>query len=140
VAVITVEADPTERHRTAILDPLAAFNAKQAGEPAYSALALLLRDAPQAEIRGGLWGEIYFGWLFVELLFVPEDLRGQGLGSRLLAEAETIARQRGCAHVWLDTFTFQAPDFYRRLGYAEFGRLGHYPNRTERIFLSKPLA
>ena len=140
MAVITVEAEPTLAQREVILELLTAHNARQTGAPSgYRPLAILIRDAPDAPVIGGLWGEIYFGWLFVELLFVPEVLRNQGTGTRLLGEAEAIAREHGCHHVWLDTFSFQAPAFYRRHGYSEFGRLHHYPGATERIYFQKAL-
>jgi GNAT superfamily N-acetyltransferase len=64
---------------------------------------------------------------FVELLVVPEVARGQGLGAKLMDKAEALAREKGCQGVWLDTFSFQAPDFYLRHGFSIFGELKDYP-------------
>ena len=96
-----------------------------------------MRDAAGA-IRAGLIGHCYAGWLFVALLWVHVDLRRAGIGSRLIAEAERHAREFGCHSAWVDTFSFQAPDFYPRFGYREFARLD-YPPSHERIFFRKAL-
>ena len=88
---------------------------------------------------GGLWGRVSYDWLFVELLFVPEAARGADLGTALLAKAEEVARARGCVGIRLDTYSFQAPDFYRRLGFEIVGSFPDYPKGYSQIFLRKPL-
>jgi ribosomal protein S18 acetylase RimI-like enzyme len=70
---------------------------------------------------------------------VRDDQRGNGLGTRLLATAEAEIRRRGCDRVTLDTHSFQAPDFYARLGYTECGRTPGYPNGYDHIHLVKRL-
>ena len=90
-------------------------------------------------IDGGLIAQLYWDWMYVEILAVPERLRGQGLGRELLERAENIARAEGCRGAWVDTYSFQSPGFYERLGYRPFGRLPFYPGTEERIFLAKPL-
>jgi GNAT superfamily N-acetyltransferase len=72
-------------------------------------------------------------------MWVREDLRGQGFGRQLLEKAETEARQRGAKRAYLDTFSFQAPAFYKKLGYEEFGRLEDFPAGHTRYFLVKTL-
>ena len=99
--------------------------------------AILLRDPDTQAVVGGLYGMDGFGWAFVKYLAVPDEYRGQGLGSRLLAEAEAIARARGYIGVWLDTFEFQARPFYEKLGYQVFGELEGGPNAIPRYFLKK---
>ena len=59
----------------------------------------------------------------VDLLFLPEDMRGSGMGRRVMRAAEREAALRGCRGIWLDTMTFQAPDFYRKLGFSVFGEI-----------------
>ena len=75
----------------------------------------------------------------MELFFIPEDLRRDGLGASLLAQAEREARARGCHGAWLDTYSFQARGFYERQGYSVFGRIDDYPPGHCRYFLSKRL-
>ena len=94
---------------------------------------MLVRDAG-GELRAGLDGFTYAGWLFIRYLWVHGELRRSGVGRRLMAEAEDHARALGCHSAWVDTFSFQAPGFYARLGYREFGRLD-YPPDHQRIFL-----
>ena len=72
-------------------------------------------------------------------MWVREDLRGQGYGRRPLTLAEDAARARGAGHAHLDTFTFQAPDFYRKLGYEVFVELKDFPPGHNRFFLTKTL-
>ena len=80
-----------------------------------------------------------FEWLFVNWLWVAEAYRGTGIGSRLLLGAEEAARDQHCRDAYLDTFTFQAPKFYERHGYREFGRLDDFPPGHSRIFFTKRL-
>jgi GNAT superfamily N-acetyltransferase len=134
-------ADPAPHHRDAIGDPLGRFGDARLGGGAWpdSALALGLRDA-DGRIIGGLWGRSYYDWFFLDLLVVPSQLRGQGLGTELLTRAEAEARARGCIGVWLDTFSFQAPDYYPRHGYTAFGEITDYPGPHRRLFFSKRLS
>jgi GNAT superfamily N-acetyltransferase len=122
---------------TAVLESLIAFNDARAGESSYRPLALAVEDE-HGQMIGGLSGATAYGWLFVELLFVPESLRGQGVGTELLRRAEAEAVARACHSVWLDTFEFQARGFYERLGYICFGELKNYPAGS-RFFMSKRL-
>ena len=101
-------------------------------------LALVIRN-PDGTIAGGLSGISYYNWLFIEFLVLPKPLRGQGLGTQLMHEAETIARGRGLTGIWLDTFSFQAPEFYQKLGYTVFGEIQDYPPGQSRFYLSKRL-
>jgi GNAT superfamily N-acetyltransferase len=97
---------------------------------------LALHDASDV-LAGGLSGVMFWDWLFVEALWVRDDLRGQGIGRALLAQAETHAAGAGCHAVWLDTFL--ARGFYEALGYCSFGTLENYPPGQSRTFLRKSL-
>lgn len=136
---VKLEEQPNLAQRQVIFDLLEAFNQSIAGPELEVPLALLIRDDQRGDVMGGLWGLTYYGWLFVELLYVPQRLRGQGLGRRLLQEAEAEATRRGCHGAWLETFTFQAPDFYRKLGYRPFGVVPNYPAGYDRLFLCKQI-
>ncbi|MBV8685917.1 MAG: GNAT family N-acetyltransferase [Alphaproteobacteria bacterium] len=133
---IVIPEAPSEAHRLAIVGPLVAFNASH-GFPGHVAPVALLVEDEGGAVTGGLWGRTGYGWLFVELLIVPEAMRGRGLGRRLMAEAEAIARERGCVGAWLTTFTFQAQGFYEKLGYALFGALEDSPAGNTRLFMRK---
>lgn len=127
-----------EAVRQAIVAPLVEYNESKAGPSGYRPLVIELRDGAGAVV-GGLWGATGYGWLFTQLLAVPQPSRGQGLGRRILALAESEALKRGCHAAWLDTFEFQAKGFYERVGYSCFASLPDYPKGSARYFLRKDL-
>ena len=114
------------------------YNEQKAGDTQHQQLCFVLR-APDGKIAGGLIGATYWNWFYVDLLFVKEELRGRGYGHRLLEMAEEEARKRGAKNVYLDTFSFQAPDFYKQHGYQVFGELKDFPAGHRRYFLTKQL-
>ena len=136
---IEFTGQPTEEDQLAILKPLRAYNVSQAGDAGAEKFALLVRDEHTNEVLGGLHGKLLYRWMFIELLVVPEQTRGQGMGSRLMGMAEDLAREKNCVGIWLDTFDFQAPEFYRRHGFSEFGQLQDYPPGHQRLFFHKRL-
>lgn len=133
---LTEPDEPTQADRDAVLAPLRAYNRAQAGD-AKTRPVVILVSADNGATEGGLWGRIGYDWLFVELLVVPEVARGTGLGRQLMDRAEAIARDAGCAGVWLDTYEFQARGFYEKLGYDVFGTLEDHPVGQRRYFLKK---
>ncbi len=129
---------PDEDLRRAIAAPLLRFNEDVAGASGYELLALALTD-DAGQTVGGLWGHTTYGWLYTQMLAVPEACRGQGWGRRLMAQAEAEALRRGCHHAWVDTI-FGARPFYEGLGYRVFGELPNFPTGFTRSFLMKDLA
>ncbi|MGF6176690.1 GNAT family N-acetyltransferase [Ensifer sp. 4252] len=123
----------------AIGNGLTAFNAADVGPSERRPLAVLVGGPNAAGKRGGLSGYTAWGWLFVQWLWLPEDLRGQGLAGKLLAAAEEEAIRRGCHGAWIDTFNPQARRAYERQGYECFGELPDFPPGRSRVFLKKLL-
>jgi GNAT superfamily N-acetyltransferase len=117
---------------------LSAYNQSVMGEERYEPVRWIVRDAA-GQVAGGLLGDLYFNWLYIAILWVREDLRGCGVGSRLMALAEEYAASQGRTHIHVDTFDFQAPDFYQRLGYTVHGELGPYGEGHIRYYLKKDL-
>lgn len=102
------------------------FNYKHVGEyPEVQYIRLNARD-PDGQVVGGLRAIVFLYWLRVEVLWVSERARGNGVGSRLLAESERMAVTMGAQNAALETFEWQAPRFYEKHGYAEAGRLENY--------------
>jgi len=134
--VVTDTPDPPSREP--ILPALMAFNEQAVGPAEFRPLGVLAK-AVDGKTLGGLTGWTGWQWLFVQLFWLPEELRGAGLGSELLRRAEAEAMRRGCRAAWLDSFSFQAPEFYRRQGYEIFGVLDDYPPGHRRVFLKKTL-
>ncbi|MFA9379101.1 MAG: GNAT family N-acetyltransferase [Lachnotalea sp.] len=84
-------------------------------------------------------GDTHGNWLTVEYLWVNKVLRGQHIGSKILKKAEETAKERGCKYVFLDTFSFQAPEFYKKHGYQEIFTLEEYPVTGKRHYFTKIL-
>ena len=122
----------------AIQRGLHAYNQEMGGPYDREPVTVLARDA-SGTVLGGLLGLTYWNWLFIDWLWLAPDTRGQGLGSQLLERAETIARSRDCTDGYTDTFSFQAPRFWTRHGYVEFGRLDGMPPGHSRIWFRKTL-
>lgn len=112
--------------REAVLAGLSAHNASRVGPRNTELLALSVRD-DAGTIVGGLIGELKWEWLYVELLWIDDAHRGAGHGEALLAMAEQTARDHGAKGVFLGTMSIQAPGFYPKLGYREYGLLENYP-------------
>lgn len=114
------------------------YNTEKAGPDNGRNLCFLLQDA-SGETIGGIIGATHWNWFYINLMWIREDFRNQGYGSQLMARAEEEARHRGAEYAYLDTFSFQAPDFYRRHGYEVFGELADFPPGHRRLYLKKKL-
>lgn len=116
---------------------LAAHNRKSVDAPQVRPLWILLRQEDRGPVIGGLMGATAWSHFRIEALYVPELMRGTGIGSRIVRMAEEEARRRGCIGVWLDTYSFQAREFYERLGYGVLGEIADYPPGHTRYFMKK---
>jgi GNAT superfamily N-acetyltransferase len=135
---IVYESNPEEEAWGIIGRGLSDFNRQALGYNDFERLCFSLRSA-ESGIAGGVLGETYWEWLHIDLLWVDERLRGSGYGRRLMETAENEARKRGMNAAWLDTFSFQAREFYEKLGYAVFGELDDFPQGHQRYFMRKTL-
>ncbi|MDJ1476179.1 GNAT family N-acetyltransferase [Bacillus sp. LS15-K4] len=91
------------------------------------------------KIFGGVTGTMYFNHLHIDFLWVDETVRHDGYGSQLLHKIENIAKEKGCRLILLDSFSFQAPDFYKKHGYREYGVVEDHPKGHSQHFLEKRL-
>ena len=135
---IDLLAELTASNQTAIERPLDEFSRGRGFTWQPQPLALALRD-DSGRIVGGLIGSFQWRWLRIDILAVAAEWRGVGWGRRLVEEAECLAVATGCRQAWVDTFSFQSPGFYQRLGYRVFGELPDYPPGQTRYFLAKGL-
>ena len=136
---VEVTSQPSLEDVGALSEGLERFNLTvPAGRPREKTpLAVFIRD--DGRIVGGAYGDTHYEWVYLSLLWVDSALRGTGWGRRLVGQFETVAVGRGCLAAWVDTYRFQAPGFYERLGYREFGRLEDFPPGSARLFYWKPL-
>ncbi|MEL3971537.1 GNAT family N-acetyltransferase [Rossellomorea oryzaecorticis] len=101
-------------------------------------VSFVIRD-DHDEIVGGVVGETFWHHLHIDYLWVAEEYRKEGYGVKLIERLEDYARGKGCYLAVLDTFSFQAPDFYKKLGYREFGVLEGFPKGSRQHFMEKRL-
>jgi GNAT superfamily N-acetyltransferase len=107
--------------------------------PAEPRLLVIPIQQDKGPVIGGLWAVSLFRWLHLEMLFVPETMRGRGVGSALMAAAEAEARLRGCLGMFVDALSFQAAPFYEKMGFSTFGMLEDCPPGHRRMFFQKRL-
>ncbi|MBZ9791277.1 GNAT family N-acetyltransferase [Rhizobium sp. 3T7] len=138
MAGFEVTGSPSADDLATIGDALSAFNRHDVGPSERQPLAVLIRDA-DGNVTGGLSGYTAWGWLFTQLLYVPENERGKGIAGKILALAEKEAAARGCHGAWIDTFNPQALRAYQRQGYEIFGEVPEFPKGRTRTFLRKRL-
>ncbi|MEV8550484.1 GNAT family N-acetyltransferase [Streptomyces glaucescens] len=119
-------------------EQLTAFNGTACGAGTPEEFSIRVEDAT-GEPAGGLTGYVWGGLCAVHLLWVREDLRGAGWGSRLMRAAEEEGVRRGCTDMTVSTYTFQAPGFYRKLGFRETGRTPGVPGGHADVSFHKPI-
>jgi GNAT superfamily N-acetyltransferase len=122
-----------------IVGGLKDYNAARTNGDTPDYFLVSVRDA-EGRMVGGLLGATYLGWTQVSALWMPEALRGQGIGTQLMAQAETLARERGCPRMFLETLSFQALPFYEKLGYRVVSRIDDFPPGGARYALTRHLA
>ena len=108
-------------------------------EPSKSEPLNIYVEDQQGNLIAGMVAETFGNWLEIEYLYVQEDFRGQGIGSNILNRAEKEARERKCNYSFVNTYQFQAPDFYKKHGYEEVFALKEYPYTGERYYYTKEL-
>lgn len=135
---VVVEPPPSDVVRV-IHTGLRRYNESYVEYEPPASFAVFVRDDAGAPV-GGLEGVLRWGWLRVDNFWLPEALRGQGLGRAVLGAAESFARERDCGASYLDTFEFQARGFYERHGYRVFGVQEGFPPGSRRYYLRKTLA
>jgi GNAT superfamily N-acetyltransferase len=136
---IQIEHEANPQDVRVLEDRIHDFNVARTGIDDGKLVAAFLRDAHGATI-GGLFGWTWGATCYIRYLFIPASLRSQGYGSRLMRAAESEAKTRGCTQIALETHDFQAPDFYRRLGFEVVGCVDGYPSGHAYLTMVKRLS
>lgn len=135
---LVVETDPAMEDIRFLGDRLYDYNAEQTGVDDGQWLAIFIRDDQQT-IRAGIEGWTWCGSCYIRTVWVHQDWRGQGVGTKLLQAVEQEAIKRGCQQIVLESFSFQAPGFYQQLGFEVFAILDEHPRGHQHHYLRKPL-
>jgi GNAT superfamily N-acetyltransferase len=136
---LTIDDMPSAADQQALVRGLDEHAGLHTPRPGFKPLAAFIRSE-DGILVGGAYGYVNWNWLFINLVWLSPSLRGHGHGRRLILALERAARERGCTHAHLDTFSFQARPFYEKLGYEVFSTLDDYPPGHRRFFMKKILA
>lgn len=104
--------------------------------PVKETWSFLLKD-DDGEIVGGVGGYLKWGWCYVQNLMMAPSHRNGDWGTRLMEQAESFAREKRMKGLWVTTLSFQAPEFYKKIGFVEFGRLDDCPPDAALVMLCK---
>ena len=135
MATYSIEHHWDEDASKAVMKGLADFNLPFIGTDQQQRLAIIVRD--EGEVVAGLLAETKWNWMYIGWVWVREDHRTNGIGTRMMRDAELQARAMGCDHAHLTTLDFQAKGFYERLGYEVFAALKDYPRGHTRFMMKK---
>lgn len=133
---ITEVSEPEENDFEVLKNGLNGFNELYTGPLLKEKVSSFVKDENN-QIVGGILGEINWGWLYIQGLWVSESVRSKGLGSKLLQKLEDYALSKGITNYRLETTSFQALDFYKKQGYVLFGELPDMPPTFTSYFLKK---
>ncbi|MDO8953414.1 MAG: GNAT family N-acetyltransferase [Gammaproteobacteria bacterium] len=135
---IDIEARSKPEDLDVLLNGLKEYNIEQTQEALTSgSINIFVRDESHA-ILGGLKSYAYLQTLHIDYLYIDKSLRGLGYGKKLLALAETEAKKQNCSLICLSSFSFQAPNYYKKLGYEVYAELD-LPTGDKRIYLKKTI-
>jgi GNAT superfamily N-acetyltransferase len=135
---LSIEDDPNPADIRFLEDGLTAFNAETTGTTDGRLLAIIARDE-RASAKAGAVGWTWAGTCHLRYLYVAPELRRTGIGSRLMETFEREALGRGCRQVVLETYDFQAPEFYRRRGFQVVATVPDHPHGHRWIVMRKRL-
>ena len=130
--------DPSSSEIEFLEDRLYEFNTGATGIDGGRTIGVFLRDDSRNIVAGATgytWGEV----CELRQVWVTADLRSRGVGRRLMKEAEAEAVRRGCRQLILTTHSFQAPGFYRKLGFEIVSEILDCPRGHSHLTLRKPL-
>ncbi len=135
---LVIESDPDPEHARFLDDRIYEFGVQATGITDGKLLAVLLRG-PDGKVVGGAYGWTWGGTCYIRHLFIPASMRGQGLGSRIMRMVEEEAVARRCEQIVLETHDFQAPGFYRKLGFTNVAAVEGYPRGHRYLTMLKRL-
>lgn len=133
-----IDLDPTPAEVSLLDEQLGNFNKLQTGRDDFHPLNLVVRS--NGNVIAGLKATTGWDWLYVQILWVDERHRRDGIGSKLIERAEQIAVERGCIGSCLSSYNFQAPEFYEQHGFTTFGQIDDYPVGNKMFFMLKRYA
>lgn len=131
-----------EEEKNYVRRKLIEYNAQHVPEhlkTRYEEINLAIKDK-DGTVVGGLLAVLCWNWIEVDILWVDLAYRQKGVGTQLLNKIEKIALEKDCTFIKLNTFSFQAPNFYRKNGYEQYALLEHAPEGASHNYFKKSIA
>lgn len=135
---VSIEHNPTQESKDILGSALYQSDALRVGSMNFRVFAAFLRDTNGRVFGGGL-GTVTWNWVYINWLWIEEELRGQGWGREIITSIEKEASKMDCGFSYLNTFDFQGLGFYQKLGYEIFGELDQFPKGHKNYYLKKNL-
>ncbi len=130
--------EPNPQDKETLVKGLLAYHANQ-GHPRHTEVFSIFLKDQNDKVLGGVIVSFLWNGMHIDSLWVDESIRQQGWGQKLMAKVEAEAIKRGCTIAYTDTFTWQAPGFYAKLGYQPYGKLSDFPEGNALFYFAKKL-
>jgi ribosomal protein S18 acetylase RimI-like enzyme len=129
---------PNPKDYKVLSDGMLLYHAKQGHRRTSEVINIFLKD-DNKKVHGGIIVTVLWNGMEINSLWVEESLRNQGWGRKLVAAAEKEGKARDCTIAYTNTFTWQAPGFYEKLGYKPYGKLENFPKGNTLTYFCKNL-
>lgn len=134
----TIEGEPNLTDMKILVDGMLAYHASKGHPRKVSKCSITIKN-DEDKLVGCVMVSFLYNGMEIGSLWVDESMRGQGLGQKLTEMAETEGVKRGCTFAYTNTFTWQAPGFYEKLGYALYGKLENFPEGNALSYYRKSI-
>jgi len=138
IKIKKMNSEPHPKDKQIMVEGMLSYHASKGHPRKTEIYSILLRDKENS-VKGTVIVSFLWNGMHIDSLWIDESLRNQGWGSKLMKLVEDEAVKRGCAIVYTDTFTWQAPKFYEKLGYEIYGKLEDFPEENTLYYFVKKL-
>jgi ribosomal protein S18 acetylase RimI-like enzyme len=130
--------EPLPEDKKVMVDGMLSYHASKGHPRKTVQYSVVLKDENK-KVHGMVMVSFLWNGMHIESLWVDEPMRNRGLGSKLMKMVENEAVKRGCTIAYTDTFTWQAPEFYKKIGYVLYGKLEGFPDNNSLSYFRKDL-
>jgi len=139
IKLVSIDGDLNDHEKKIMVDGMLAYHASKGHPRKTDTFSIVMRDS-QNKFYGCVICTVLWNGMEIQTLWVDESQRNKGWGSKLMQAAENEATKRGCTLAYTNTFTWQAHEFYKKLGYVLYGELKDFPMGNSLYYFQKKLA
>lgn len=134
----TIEGDPNAVDMQVLVAGMLSYHASKGHPRKVDKFSITIKDE-NGKLAGCVMATCLYNGMEITSLWVDEDARGRGLGQKLMELVEAEGKKRGMSFAYTNTFTWQAPEFYEKLGYQLYGKLENFPTDNQLSYYRKDL-